>query len=101
MSAKILSLVLAAGALVASWRTHVPDDVVSASSLLVSIAPVFVLFGLLSVWLADYLAGFSGPMFRGGYVESPTPAVVFVAFGLLLLVVPLIALLFHIVRDGT
>jgi hypothetical protein len=96
-----MSLLLAAGALVASWRTHVPDDVVSTSLLLVSLAPIFVSFGLLSVWLADYLAGFSGPMFRGGYVESPTPAVVFVAFGFLLLVVPLIALLCHVVSDGT
>jgi hypothetical protein len=101
VNAKITSLILAAAALLAAWRTHNPDDAASTSLLLVSLAPVFVFFGLLSVWLADYFAGFTGPMSRGGYVESPTPAVAFVAFGFLLLVVPLIALLFHVVLDGT
>ena len=71
------------------------------SLALVSLAPIFVFFGLLSVWLAEYFGSFAGPMFRGGYVDSPTPALAFVAFGFLLLGLPVIALLFHVVRHGT
>ena len=103
MKAKIMSLLLAGVVLLVSWRTHVSEatGVTSVSLLLVSLAPIFVFFGLLSVWLSDYRGSFAGPMFRGGYVDSPTPVIAFVAFGYLLLVLPLLAFLFHAGRHGT
>jgi hypothetical protein len=100
---KITSLVLAAVAVLASWRTQIPDssDHTPVSLLIVSLAPIFVVVGLLSVWLSEYLGSFSGPLFRGGYVDSPTPVVAFVGFGYFLLALPLIAFLYHVISHGT
>src|SRR3979411_981992 len=103
MTAKLASLVLSAFALLASWRTHIPsgDDVTSLSLMLVSIAPVFVFFGLLSVWFADYFGSFAVSLVRGGYVDSPPPAIAFVWFGYCLLGLPLLAFMYHVVAHGT
>jgi hypothetical protein len=48
-----------------------------------------ILFGLLCIWLADYLGAFTGSVGRSGYVDSPTPAVMFVVLGWIFLCVPL------------
>jgi hypothetical protein len=100
---KIVFLVVAAAALIVSWRAPAPPtgDYAHLSLLLISLAPIFVFFGLLSVWLSDYLGSFSGPLSRGGFVDSPTPVVAFVWFGYLLLALPLIAFLCHIIGHGT
>jgi hypothetical protein len=96
------SLVLAGIALLVSWHAHIPEgDLASTSLLVTSLAPIFVFFGLISVWFSEYLGSFAGPIFRGGYVDSPAPVVGFVVFGYLLLALPLIGFLFHIIRCGT
>lgn len=96
IAAKLLSLLLAAITLLVSWRVRTADASASLSLTVVSLAPIFVFFGLLAVWLARPFASFTGPVFRGGYVESPTPEIGFVVFGYLLLALPLGALLFHV-----
>ncbi len=100
--AKLISLVIAAVVLLASWLVGTPsDDSTALSTLLVSIAPIFVIFGLFSIWLAAYLGAFSGPLFRGGYVDSATPESAFIWFGYFLLALPLFAFLYHVIRHGT
>jgi hypothetical protein len=47
-----------------------------------------IFFGLLCIWLADYLGAFTGSVGRTGYVDSPTPAPLFVLLGWILLCVP-------------
>ena len=102
MRAKLTSLLVAAVALVASWWIGASsDETVALSTLVVSIAPVFVLFGLLAIWLSPYFGSFSGPLFRGGFVDSPTPEAAFVWFGYLLLALPLLAFLWHVVAHAT
>jgi hypothetical protein len=47
-----------------------------------------ILFGLLCIWLADYLGAFTGSVGRSGYVDTPTPAPLFVLLGWIFLCVP-------------
>ena len=102
MSAKLASLVVAAVALLVSWPLRNPtDDTVALSTFLASVAPAFVVFGLLSIWLSPYFGAFTGPLFRGGYVDSPTPEIAFVCFGYFLLVIPLLAVLYHVIAHVT
>jgi len=102
MRAKLASLVFAAIALLVSWPLRNPSDVaIPLSVLLVSLSPIFVFFGLLSIWLSPYLGAFSGPLFRGGYVDSPTPEIAFIWFGYFLLALPLFAVLYHVITHGT
>jgi hypothetical protein len=102
MRAKLASLPLAAVALLACWPLRAAGvDSVALSTLLVSIAPIFVLFGLLSIWLSAYFSAFAGPLFRGGYVNSPTPEAAFIWFGYFLLAVPLLAVSYHVIAHGT
>jgi hypothetical protein len=47
-----------------------------------------IFFGLLCIWLADYLGAFTGSVGRTGHVDTPTPAVMFVVLGWIFLCVP-------------
>lgn len=51
-------------------------------------------FGLVSVILAPWLGAFTGPLMRGGYVDSPTPEILFVLFGYLLLGISFVSALY-------
>jgi hypothetical protein len=102
MRAKLASLLLAAVVLLASWPLRSPsDDTAALSTLLASLAPMFVLLGLLSIWLSPSFGAFSGPLFRGGYVDSATPEIAFIWFGYFLLALPLLAVLYHVTAHGT
>lgn len=94
MNARISSLLVAAADVALMVCGKLPEKespINSISYLLISSSPIFVLFGLISIWLADYLGEFVGPTFRGGYVDSPTPAGAFIGFGFLFLFIPLAA----------
>jgi hypothetical protein len=102
MRPKLASLVLAAVVLlVSSSLRNAGDPTVASPTWLVSLAPVFVFFGLLSIWLPPCFGAFTGPLFRGGYVDSPTPDIAFICFGYFLLAVPLISALYHVIAHAT
>jgi len=101
VKAKLPSLVLAGIALIASWHMQRSDATQSLALTVVSLAPIFVFFGLPAVWLARPLGGFTGPVFPWGYPDSPTPEIAFVVFGYVLLALPVAALVFHVLYAAT
>ena len=101
VKAKLPSLVLAAIGLIASWYKPRLSTAQSFSLTVVSLAPLFVCLGLLAVWLGRPLGGYTGPVFRWGYVDSPTPEIAFVVFGYVVLVLPVAALVFHVLYAAT
>ena len=60
------------------------------SSALLGGTGTFILFGLLCVLCSEKLGAFTGPVMRGGYVGHETPAGMFIFFGFLLLLLPVI-----------
>ena len=93
MTAKIVSLLLAAAGLLLMWSAEQPEEPLDTSMafVLARATPILVVVGLVAVWLSNWLGSFVGPMARGGYVDSATPPLAFVCFGYLLLALPLIA----------
>jgi hypothetical protein len=101
VKAKLPSLALAAIALIASWHTPRLATTAPFSLIVVALAPIFVCLGLIAVWLGRPLGGYTGPVFRWGYVDSPTPEIAFVVFGYVVLALPIAALIFHVLYAAT
>ena len=92
MYARIISLLIAGIDIAIVTGTRKPStatDSLDFINVVSSSAPTFVIFGVLAVWGADYLSEFKGPTSRGGYVDTPTPAALFVGFGFLFLSLPI------------
>ncbi len=90
--------VLLAIADVIALASHRPD--VDVTTGIISASGTLIFLGLLNVFGADEFGEFRGYIQSGCYVSRPTPAGMFVFFGLLLLVLPVGFALCEFVADG-
>lgn len=70
------------------------------SSALLGGTGLFILFGLLCVLGSEKLGAFTGPVMRGGYVSHSTLAGIFVFFGYVLLLLPVILVCYRTLAPG-
>lgn len=97
ISNKTTAVILAvAGVAITMYAAATEGESDGLATGLMRASLVFVLFGLVSLFGAETLGGFIGSVGRGGYVDAPTPAVVFVFLGWLLLLIPPAAFLLHL-----
>jgi hypothetical protein len=94
MNTRISSLILAAADVFVLIHPDTSTTQGDSAGSILSGTGILIIFGLLCIWFADYLGAFTGPVMRGGYVDSPTPVPFFAWFGWFLLCIPLAIFVF-------